>query len=442
MKDLARYVAVKTLCDIEEGAFSNIKLNHYFKKYDMKPLDRAFTSEIVYGTLRNLIKIDYFINKFSNVKTNKMTKWVLNSIRIAVYQIFYMDKVPEYAAINESVEIVKQREKRASGFVNGVLRSILRNKEQFDKINVKDKIKGLSIQYSHPEWMVKMFIDEFGEEFTEELLKANNTTPKLSIRVNTLKVSREELKAILIDKGIKVYDGLIEEALILEEFSNIEKSEEFNKGLFIIQDESSMLPSKVLDVKEDMKVLDLCSAPGGKTTHIAQLMNNKGQIVAFDIHEHKLKLIKDNSNRLGIDIIDAKLKDAEIFMEEYIDYADRVLVDAPCSGLGLLRKKPEIKYNVKREDIEKLVLIQKNILNNAAKYVKKDGYIVYSTCTITSQENEKVIEEFLKENNNFILEDVRDFVPDILKTDKKYLKIFPNIHKMDGFFIAKLKRIR
>ncbi|MCX7695567.1 MAG: 16S rRNA (cytosine(967)-C(5))-methyltransferase RsmB [Caloramator sp.] len=442
MKDLARYVAVKTLCDIEEGAFSNIKLNHYFKKYDMKPLDRAFTSEIVYGTLRNLIKIDYFINKFSNVKTNKMTKWVLNSIRIAVYQIFYMDKVPEYAAINESVEIVKQREKRASGFVNGVLRSILRNKEQFDKINVKDKIKGLSIQYSHPEWMVKMFIDEFGVEFTEELLKANNTTPKLSIRVNTLKVSKQELKAILIDKGIKVYDGLVEEALILEEFSNIEKSEEFNKGLFIIQDESSMLPSKVLDVKEDMKVLDLCSAPGGKTTHIAQLMNNKGQIVAFDIHEHKLKLIKDNSNRLGIDIIDAKLKDAEIFMEEYIDYADRVLVDAPCSGLGLLRKKPEIKYNIKREDIEKLVLIQKNILNNAAKYVKKDGYIVYSTCTITSKENEKVIEEFLKENNNFILEDVRDFVPDILKTDKKYLKIFPNIHKMDGFFIAKLKRIR
>ncbi|MBZ4663821.1 MAG: rsmB [Caloramator sp.] len=442
MKDLARYVAVKTLCDIEEGAFSNIKLNYYFKKYDMKPIDRAFTSEIVYGTLRNLIKIDYFINKFSNIKTSKMTKWVLNSIRIAVYQIFFMDKVPEYAAINESVEIVKQKEKKASGFVNGVLRSILRNKEKFNIINVKDKIKKLSIQYSHPEWMVKMFIDEFKEQFTEELLKANNTTPNLTIRVNTLKISKEDLKNILEQKGIKVYDGVVEEALILEDFSNIEKSEEFNKGFFIIQDESSMLPSRVLDVKEGMKVLDLCSAPGGKTTHIAQLMNNKGEIIAFDIHEHKLKLINDNSRRLGIDIIDAKLKDAEILMEEYIDYADRVLVDAPCSGLGLLRKKPEIKYNVKKEDINKLTLIQKCILNNAAKYVKKDGCIVYSTCTITSQENEGLIEEFLKENHNFVLEDINEFLPQKLKTQEKYLKIFPNVHKMDGFFIAKLKRIR
>ncbi|WDC84049.1 16S rRNA (cytosine(967)-C(5))-methyltransferase RsmB [Caloramator sp. mosi_1] len=249
-----------------------------------------------------------------------------------------MDKVPEYAAINESVEIVKQREKKASGFVNGVLRSILRNKQQFNQINIKDNIKRLSIQYSHPEWIVKMFIDEFGEDFTEELLKANNTTPKLTVRVNTLKITKEELKKILEDKGINVYDGIVEEALILEDFSNIEKSEEFNKGYFIIQDESSMLVSRVLDVKEGMKVLDLCSAPGGKTTHIAQLMNNKGQVIAFDIHEHKLKLIKSNSDRLGIDIIDAKLKDAEVFMEEYIDYADRVLVDAPCSGLGLLRK--------------------------------------------------------------------------------------------------------
>ncbi|CDF57889.1 16S rRNA (cytosine(967)-C(5))-methyltransferase RsmB [Thermobrachium celere] len=442
MKDIARYIAVKTLCDIEEGAYSNIKLNHYFKKYDMKPLDRAFAAEIVYGTLRHLIRIDYFINKFSTIKTNKMSKWVLNCLRIAVYQIFYMDKVPEYAAINESVEIVKNKERKASGFVNGILRNILRNKQQFYDINVKDKVKKLSIEYSHPEWMVNMFIKDFGEDFTKDLLAANNTVPKLTIRVNTLKTTKYELKEILQNKGIKVSDGVVEEALILEDFANIEKSDEFNKGLFTIQDESSMLPSKVLDAKQGMKVLDLCSAPGGKTTHIAQLMNNNGEIIAFDIHEHKLKLINDNAKRLGINIINAKLKDAQIYMEEYKEYADRVLVDAPCSGLGLLRKKPEIKYNIDKGDIEQLARIQKNILNNAAKYVKKDGYIVYSTCTLTVEENEEVIKEFLRNNDNFIIEDINNYLPEKLKTNLPYLKIYPNVHKMDGFFIAKLKRIR
>lgn len=442
MKDIARYVAVKTLIDIEEGAYSNIKLNHYYKKYDMKTIDRAFTSEIVYGTLRYLLRIDYFINQFSKIKTKDMNKWVLNSIRIAVYQIFFMDKVPEYAAINESVEIVKSKEKKATAFVNGILRNMLRNKNKFNEIKIKDTKKRLSIEYSHPEWMVEMFIKQFGVDFTKELLKANNSIPDLSIRINSLKTNKEEIKNMLREQGIEVVDGKLEEALILRNFSHIEKSKEFNEGLFIIQDESSMIPAKVLDAKPGMQVLDMCSAPGGKTTQIATSMNNEGHIIAFDIHEHKIDLINNNCRRLGISIVDAKLKDAQILMEEYIDFADRVLVDAPCSGIGLLRKKPEIKYNIKKEDIKSLSEIQKNILYNASKYVKKDGYIVYSTCTLTLEENENVINEFLHKNNNFELVDCNEYLPNELRGKTPYIRVYPNIHNMDGFFIAKLKRIR
>lgn len=426
MKDIARYVAVKTLIDIEEGAYSNIKLNHYYKKYDMKTIDRAFTSEIVYGTLRYLLRIDYFINQFSKIKTKDMNKWVLNSIRIAVYQIFFMDKVPEYAAINESVEIVKSKEKKATAFVNGILRNMLRNKNKFNEIKIKDTKKRLSIEYSHPEWMVEMFIKQFGVDFTKELLKANNSIPDLSIRINSLKTNKDEIKNMLREQGIEVVDGKLEEALILRNFSHIEKSKEFNEGLFIIQDESSMIPAKVLDAKPGMQVLDMCSAPGGKTTQIATSMNNEGHIIAFDIHEHKIDLINNNCRRLGISIVDAKLKDAQILMEEYIDFADRVLVDAPCSGIGLLRKKPEIKYNIKKEDIKSLSEIQKNILYNASKYVKKDGYIVYSTCTLTLEENENVINEFLRKNNNFELVDCNEYLPNELrgKTPYEYILIF------------------
>lgn len=442
MKDIARYIAVKTLCDIEDGAFSNIKLNYYYKKYDMQPIDRGFSSEIVYGTLRNLIKIDYFINQFSKIKTTSMSKWVLNCIRIAIYQIFFMDKVPEYAAINQSVEIVKIKEKKASSYVNGILRNIIRNKEKLKNINVKDKIKRLSIEYSHPEWMVDMFIKNFGEDFTIDLLKANNLVPNLTVRVNTLKTTKNNLADILKNQGVEIEEGIIDEALILKNFSNIEKSKEFNEGLFIIQDESSMIPAKVLDPKPNMKIMDLCSAPGGKTTHIAALMENKGEIIAFDVHQHKINLIKDNCKRLGINIVDVKLKDAQILMDEYIDYADGILVDVPCSGLGLLRKKPEIKFNIKKQDIETLTNIQRTILENASKYVKKDGYIVYSTCTLTFEENENIINEFLNSHDNFEIVNCNSMMPEKIRNNKSYIRIFPNIHNMDGFFVAKLKRIR
>lgn len=445
MKDIARLIAVKTLYDIEENkSFSNIKLNNFYKQYNPEPIDRAFATEILYGTIRWKLKIDFLIQKFSKLSLDKVSPWVLCCLRMTVYQIFFMDKVPEFAAVNQGVELVKIKEKKAASFANAVLRNILRNKEEFNNINVKNSIRKLSIEYSHPMWLVDKLLKLHGEKFTKDLMQVNNTAPELCCRVNTLKCSRAELIEILSAKGIECTEGINKESLILKGFHSIEKSDEFNNGLFTIQDESSMFSAKILDPKPNERVLDMCSAPGGKSTHMAQLMNNSGEITSFDIHEHKLDLINKNAKRLGIDIIKARLKDSSVYDEDYLECADKVLIDAPCSGLGLIRKKPEIRWTVEAKDINELQLIQRDILNCASSYVKRDGKLVYSTCTITEEENEEIIKEFLDKNKDFQLESICNYLPfkekmiDSCKLG--YIKLYPNIHGTDGFFIAKLSR--
>lgn len=444
MEDKARYVAVKTLYDIDVNkSFSNIKLNEYFKKYNLEQLDRAFASEILYGTIRWKLRIDYLLQKFSKIKVSKISPWALSCLRTAIYQIYFMDRVPDFAAVNEAVEISKKQERKSSSFVNGVLRNILRNKDEFEKINEADENQRLSIEYSHPKWIVEMLIGQYGKDFTIDLMRQNNIPPNLTIRVNTLKCKREDLKKLLTDKGVEVADGSLDEALIVKGYGMLEKSKEFGEGLFAIQDESSMLSAKILDPKPGEKILDMCSAPGGKSTHMAQLMGNVGEIVSIDIYEHKIKLIKENAKKLGISIINTKIMDSAVFEEKLLQWADRVLVDAPCSGLGLIRKKPEIRWNVNYEDVLELSKIQYSILLNASKYVKEKGTLVYSTCTITKEENEDIIKKFLEENKNFSLVDISKFVPDkyISETCKTgYIKLFPNKQHTDGFFIAKLIR--
>lgn len=444
MEDNARFVAVKTLCEIEENkAYSNIKLSQNFRKYDLNHIDRSFATEILYGTLRWKLKIDYILQKFSKMPLNKVSNWGLSTLRTAVYQIFYMDKVPDFAVVNQAVDIVKIKEKNAGAFVNAVLRNILRNKDEYENIDIKDKIKQMSIKYSHPEWYIRYFLKQFSEEFVMELMIKNNTPPEMIIRVNTLKCSQDELIDLLSEKGIKVTKGEVKDALIVSGLSMIEKSEEYLNGLFQIQDQSSMLSSIILNPAPLDTVFDMCSAPGGKATHIAQIMHNNGEIAAFDIHSHKLKLINENAKRLGINIISAKLKDSTIYDESLESSADKVLVDAPCSGLGLIRKKPEIKWNVKPDDLNNLSKIQTDILFNSSKYVKHGGSIVYSTCTITREENEDVVDCFIKENKNFELQNICSDIPEKFVTDTcsdGYIKLFSNIHNTDGFFIAKFRR--
>lgn len=444
MEDKARVVAVKTLCDIEtKNAYSNLKLNYYFKKYDLDGTDRAFATEILYGTIRWKKRIDYLIKKFSKIKIKKMPVWTLCSIRIAIYEIYFLSKVPDFASVNQAVEIVKLKEEKDVSFVNAILRNILRNKEEFYNIKIQNKIQRMSVEYSQQEWFVEKLIKDFGEKTAKIIMEKSNKSPKLNIRVNTLRTSRDKLKTLLESQGCNVEDGALKDSLKVKGLSSIEKNNEFINGDFSIQDESSMLACLCLDPKKGDKIIDICSAPGGKSTYMAELMDNSGEIKSFDIHEHKLKIIEEAANRLGITIIEAKLNDGTQLCNDYINYANKILVDVPCSGLGIIRKKPEIRWNMKEEDVVSLSKIQKSILENASKYVVENGELVYSTCTITKEENEDIIEEFLSKNNNFELVDISDIVPFNIETAKKgYVKLLPGVHDTDGFFIAKLRRKR
>lgn len=444
MIDKARTIAAAVLRDMEqEGAYSNLKLNQYFKGCDLEYKDRSFASEILYGTLRNKLKIDYMIGRFSKMDLDNMSPWARNIIRTAVYQIFYMDRVPEFAAVNEAVEIAKSKDRKAASFVNGLLRGILRNKDAFNKIDVKDPVKRMSIEYSHPEWFIRKYLPIYGKEFLCRWMEKNNTPSHMTVRVNTLKADADAVEGLFQRKDIDVKRGIVPEALILKGYGMIEKSDEYMNGLITIQDESSMLASRVLNPLPGSRALDMCSAPGGKATHMAQLMEDSGKLIAFDLHPHKIKLIRDNAMRLGIHIIKAQEGDAAKHNNELEKYADFLLLDAPCSGLGLMRKKPEIRWRVTEEDIMTLQKVQKEILWNVSSYVKPGGHMLYSTCTITKEENEDVLRDFLKSNNEFYVEDISSYIPDEIKdsiTNEGYLKLFPQEHDTDGFFIAKLGR--
>jgi len=441
----SREIALKVLMDMHnKGAYSNYSINKYLKGSE-NVKDENLVREIVYGVIENLTYIDYIISKLSKKKIDKIHPLILEILRIGVYQIAFTDKIPHRAAVNESVNLGKKYvHKGAAGFINGVLRSFSRNKEQIMEIDEKDRLKFLSIKYSHPKWMIKRWIEFYGEDFTEELLIANNSKPKLNLRVNTLKTDRNSLMKVLLDYGYNVHETkYAKDGIVVENPTRITEIDEFIQGHFIIQDESSMLVGQIANPKENSIVLDLCSAPGGKATHLAQIMNNKGKIICWDIYEHKLELVRENANRLGINIIETKLQDAQILDEDMIGIADMCIVDAPCSGLGIIRRRPEIKWNRKQEDIEDLARIQRNILNNASKYVKPGGVIIYSTCTIEQKENINTVMEFLKENKDFILtpfDKLVDFDVNTVSSEDGYIQMFPNLHGTDGFFIARIQK--
>ena len=361
---------------------------------------------------------------------------------MGIYQILFLDSVSDYAAVNETVNLTKKLDNRSAGFVNAVLRNVIRQKEDIGEVKIKDTVDNLSTKYSYNKWIVRNWISKFGREFTEDLLEANAERPSLYLRVNTLKTNRDELISLLEKQDVQCEKvPFIQEAIKVNNLKNIENNELYKKGLFTVQDISSMLVGKILNPQKDAKVLDVCSAPGGKTTHIATLMENSGQVVSRDIFEHKIKLIQNSVNRLGLKNVDVELFDALSLDKESIDKFDYVLADVPCSGLGIIRRKPEIKYKEK-EEIKDLPKLQKQILQNAAKYVKVGGTLIYSTCTVQDDENIEVVENFLQSNKRFQFEKIENINIDLENEDKGYLKIYPNIHGMDGFFIAKLKRVR
>lgn len=433
-----RDIAYKILNRVfKEGVYINLELKKELQK-DFSQQDKALITELVYGVVRWKNKIDYAINKFSRLPIDKMKLGILNILRLAVYQILFLSKVPPFAACNESVELAKKYYgQKVASFVNAILRNLLRSGdvEYPDKKNLADFF---SINYSYPKWMVEKLLREYPESFVEEFLRVSNIPGDTCIRVNILRISDNELIDIFSKKGLFTKKGkYLDEALYIKGIF-IEDMEEYKKGYFTVQDEASMLVSHILAPLPGDMILDVCSAPGGKTTHMAELMNNKGGIIARDIYSHKLDILLKNAKRLGINIVETEEKDAMLLYKDDFEKFDKVLVDAPCSGLGIIRNKPEIKWNRKQEDIPKLTEMQYSILHNASFYVKKGGILVYSTCTVTKEENIWLINKFLHEHKNFKLDGFSIKLKENIDGRNGYIEVYPNTHGIDGFFIARM----
>lgn len=442
-----REIALYAITDIlSEKGYNNIVLRNTFKKNkQLSVVQRGFVTELVNGTLRNLINIDYIISCFSRTPIDKMKPLVINCLRLSVYQIMYMDKVPDSAACNEAVLLIKKKGFNGlSGFVNGVLRNIVRNKNSVKYPDERSNpIDYLSIKYSYPKWIIEYWLKELDFEKVKAMCIENNLAPRIGICINTCRTNAAEIKELLAKDNIAVTEGFISsDSLYISKTSDITQAEAYKMGLFHIMDESSMLAAKLLNPYEGDVVMDVCAAPGGKSFYCAYLMNNRGKILAGDIHEHKLKLLKEGAERLGLDIVKPVLADATVFNLDYADSADCLIADAPCSGLGLVRKKPDIKYNKTYGDIIELVSLQREILRTSAAYVKKGGTMIYSTCTVSSEENLGNVRWFL---NNFDFEpvDLTPLLPDKVSSETAkdgYIQILPGDFGTDGFFIAKFVR--
>ncbi len=395
------------------------------QKLTLDSRDKKLITTIVYGVIENKLYLDYIIRKFSSVRLKKINEDILNILRMSAYQIIFLDKIPDSAVVNEAVNLAKLYDKRRAGFVNGVLRNLIRNYKDI-KLPT-DPIEHLSIKYSTPIWLVNRFIEVYGFSFTEELLKSSLQKPSVVFRTNTLLISRDELIEKLKDIDIIGRKSTVSEGIIIDHIgTSIEDNELFKNGYYTMQDESSMNVAHIVDPKESEYILDLCASPGGKTTHIAELMKNKGQVYTCDISDDKIKYIKQNVKRLKLNNIRFFVNDGTVLKEEFIDKFDKVLVDAPCSGFGIIRRKPDIKYNKSPEIIDELTIIQRKLLETSKYYVKENGYLIYSTCTIEPKENREMIEHFIR-NNNFKIEDE--------------LLLFPHIDGTDGFYCCKLKKV-
>jgi len=425
--DANRKTAYFTLMDIEsKKAYSNIALNHHI--IVGKPNSQAFVRELVYGVLENKMFLDYIIDQFVKTGTAKMNISDLTILRMGIYQLGYMNSVPEYAAVNESVILAKRFARGREGFINGVLREYIKRRFSIQLPDrSEDLVRYLSIKYSYEPWIVELWLDQYSEEEVEALLKAGNETPKLAVRINWLKVMKADIKKRFEDFGCEVEDGKFAADALYVKGSGLTESKMFRLGLFSIQDESSQLVAEVIDPKQGDTIIDVCAAPGGKTLAMAERMNNKGRIIASDIYRRRLNIINDEAKRLGVTIIETKPWDASVVDPNHVGIADRVLVDAPCSGLGVVRRKPEIKYKKLSGEQNMLPIKQLEILTSSSKYVKSGGTLVYSTCTINDKENRDVISEFLRKNPEFKKE--------------KAIQLLPSVDGTDGFFICKMVRI-
>lgn len=442
-----REASLKIFEQLNNGdIFIKEAIDSYFSLHLLEKHERAFINRVVAGTVENMIKIDYIIDQFSKVKTTKLKKPILYILRISVYQAFFMDSIPDNAICNEAVKLVKKRKLGSlAAYTNGVLRNIMRNKDKIVYPNEKDApLEYLSVEYSMPIWLLEYLNQQYEYDILKQICKESNIIPNITIRLNKTKCNEHTLISSLEDNNVEITKGnILPYAYRINNINKINELESFKKGFFQVQDESSMIVGEVASPKENDKILDVCAAPGGKTTHLAELLNNKSVVYSRDISDEKIYKIKENCDRLGLINVNIEKKDALELDEELINKMDTVLADVPCSGLGIISKKPDIKYNVSEEGIMELINIQRKILDVVKNYVKKGGILIYSTCTINKNENIENVDYFLKRNSNFKLEEIL-FNSDIntgnINIEDKCVTLLPS-NISDGFFIAKLKRI-
>ncbi|UCZ51784.1 16S rRNA (cytosine(967)-C(5))-methyltransferase RsmB [Bacillus shivajii] len=443
-----REVALETLLRIEKNqAYSHLLLNEMIKKAKLNDKDVPLLTEIVYGTIQRQKTLDFYLEPLSKKPLQKLDNWVHILLRLSLYQMIYLDRVPDHAVINEAVQIAKKRgHKGISGMVNGILRAVQRKgTRSFDTID--DKFEKVAVKSSHPAWLIKRWSGQYGLEKTEQMAISNLLHPKTTARVNVSKVNVDQVLHSLNEEGIEAQNSdLLPESIVVQKGS-LSKTKAFQEGWLTIQDEGSMLVANALGVKVNEQILDACAAPGGKTTHIAEKLKNTGQVQALDIHDHKIKLIMDQVNRLHLTNVEAEVLDARKVDTKFNEESfDRILVDAPCSGLGVIQRKPDIKWSKKADDVNHLATIQQDILRSVWPLLKKGGTLVYSTCTVDKEENEQNVYRFIESVQEATLDEtfierMPDKVKDSVADNKAMIQLFPGDYGTDGFFISALKKI-
>lgn len=447
----ARGAALEVLTAVaERQAYSNLMLNSVLEKGDLSPQDARLATELVYGTIQRQYTLDWILENLVKKGLQSLEPWVVQLLRLSLYQLRFLDKVPNHAAVNEAVRLAKQRgHKGIAGLVNGVLRNYLRQQHKWRLPENPKTVKDLALVTSHPEWMVRRFQKSYGVENARALLQANNQVPPLTLRSNSLRISSQELLEALKKEypTSKLKKSLLsEQGVIMQGGGNPITSNLYREGFFTFQDESSMLVSEVVDPQPGQRGLDACAAPGGKTTHLAEKMNNQGTLLACDLYAHKVRLIQQNATRLGLTMIEAFQADARQLSQSLTtEPFDFVLLDAPCSGLGVIRRKPEIKWR-KEGEIEPLLSLQRQLLESVSSLVRLGGTLVYSTCTMNPRENEEQVAAFLAAHPSFRLDsEIEARLPEPVRRKgivrEGMVQLLPHHFNSDGFFIARMIKV-
>jgi 16S rRNA (cytosine967-C5)-methyltransferase len=443
----AREVALDVLIAVEtRDAYSNLVLDHALDEADLSPRDRGLATELVYGTIQRRNTLDWLLDSLVKKGVDSLQPWVRQLLRMGVYQLVYLDRIPARAAVHETVEIAKKRGHRGiSGLVNGVLRALLRQPSVPEPPSSMPTVERLAITTSHPEWLVRRMIEVYGESTANAILEANNRPPAAGLRVNRLKADRDTVLQRLAEARPEATvepSPVSAQAIRYRGGGSPARLPGFEEGHFTIQDEASMLVAEVVAPQPGWRGLDACAAPGGKTTHLAELMNNRGHILACDIHAHKVDLIRDHAARLGITIIEARQADARklVVSEPAFDF---VLLDAPCSGLGVIRRKPDIKWSKEAENIEPLIDLQRELLDAVSRMVRPGGVLVYSTCTLEPRENEEQMRSFLARHPAFRPDEklprlLPETVVEHCWVEAGMVRLLPHQLETDGFFIARM----